>query len=504
MNNKKRLSLKQRKLVNAAVIIVVLLIVVGVNILAGVLVNRFPSLEADVTSKGAYSLNATTKEYLKYMENELKVTVLTTEEAFSGRSDDSGSNSYYYQVNKLLREMSVYENFNLEYKDISASSASKLSAQYPDIDWTSTDNLILIESGDRYEMLTVDDIFSFSQEYAYYYGMNVIDNQSIEQSVLKTAQRLTATDTLKIAVSTGNSEFLNEQHQNYSAYLALVELLKDNAYDVQYLNLLTEELSEDIDALLMVAPSVDITNEQSEKINNWLENGGDYGKTFVYIPFDFTESTDNMDLLLEQWGMKVRKAYIYENDLTMALSGSSTPQLTSIVNYADETFTEDLKTSALPLIMPFSMAVEITDEKAAAPLLTSSETADLMLLNKSTEEPVYEKSTGEAYNYAVLSKKGNDDMSKVSNFVVWGSYDGVSQDAVLSSNFNNASYFVNIFNETLGNEAQAIVVESVQLGYETLTVTSAQQVAVFVIFVAVIPLGIFALGIVVWVRRKNR
>ena len=504
MNNTKRLSLKQRKLINAAVIVVVLLIVVGVNILANVLVNRFPAMETDVTSKGAYTLNATTKEYLNYMEDEIKVTVLTTEEAFAGRNDDLGSNSYYYQTNKLLREMSVYENFELEYKDISASSASKLSAQYPDIDWTSTDNLILVESGDRYEMLKVEDIFNFSQEYAYYYGMNVIDEQHIEQCILKTAQKLTAKDALKIAVTNGNGEFLNEQHQLYTAYTALIDLLEDNAYEVVMLNLLTEAIPEDVNALLMVAPATDITNEQSEKINTWLENGGDYGKTFMYVPFDFTESSENIDLLLEQWNMKVKNAYIYENDLSLALSGSSTPQLTSIVNYADETFTEDLKTASLPVIMPYSMAIEITDEKAVTPLLTSSDTADLMLLNQSTEEPVYEKSTGEAFNYAVLSKKGNSDMSKVSNFVVWGSYDGLRQDAILSSNFNNASYFVNIFNETLGNEAEAIVVESVSLSYETLTVTSAQQVAVFVFFVVLIPLSVFALGIVVWVRRKNK
>lgn len=504
MNNKKRLSLKQRKLVNAAVIAIVLLIAVGVNILANVLVNRFPNLEADVTSKGAYSLNATTKEYLKYMEDELKVTVLTTEEAFSGRSDDSGSNSYYYQVNKLLREMSVYENFKLEYKDISASSATKLSAQYPDIDWTSTDNLILVESGDRYEMLTVEDVFGFSQEYAYYYGMNVIDTQSIEQCILKTAQKLTAKDALKIAVTNGNGEYLNEKHQYYPAYRAIIDLLEDNAYEVVMLDLLAEVIPEDVNALLMVAPAVDITNEQSEKINTWLENGGDYGRTFVYVPFDFMESSVNIDLLMEQWGMKLKRAYIYENDLSLALSGSSTPQLTSIVNYADETFTEDLKTASLPVIMPYSMAIEITDEEAVTPLLTSSDTADLLILNKNSEEPVYEKSTGEAFNYAVASKKGNSDMSKVSNFIVWGSYDGISQDAIFSSNFNNAAYFVNVFNKTLGNEAEAIVVESVSLSYETLTVTSAQQVTVFVFFVVLIPLGVFALGIVIWVRRRNK
>lgn len=503
-NTKKRLTLKQRKLLNAAMIIVALLIIVGVNILASVLVGRFPNLEADVTSRGAYSLNATTEEYLEYMESKVSVTVLTTEEAFSGRADDSGSSSYYYQVNKLLKEMSVYENFELQYKDISAASASKLSAEYPDIDWTSAENLILVEAGDRYEMLTVSDIFTYSQDYAYYYGMSVIESQSIEQCLLTSIQHLTAENTLKIAVSTGNSEFLNEHSQVYAGYSGLIDLLEDNAYEVVSLNLLTEELTDDIDALLMLAPAVDITNEQSEKINNWLENGGEYGKTFMYVPFDFMESSKNIDLLLEQWGMKVRSGYIYENDLSMALSGGSTPQLTSIVNYADESFTEDLKTSALPVIMPYSMAVEITDETLAAPMLTSSDSADLLLLNQEGEEPVYEKSTGKALNYAAVATKGNDDLSKTSNLVVWCSYDGVSVSAISSSNFNNAPYFVNIFNKTLGNEAQAIVVESVNLGFESLTVSSAQQVTVFVIFVVLIPLMVFALGIVVWVRRKNR
>lgn len=504
MNNKKRLSLKQRKLVNAGVILIVLLILVGVNVLSAVLVDRFPSLEADVTSQNLFTLNATTKEYLEYMENEIDVTVLMPEDSFTARTDDSGSNAYYYQVDKLLREMSAYENFNLEFKDMSASSASKLSAEYPDIDWTSADNLILVESGDRYKMLKVDDVFAYNQEYAYYYGMSVIDSQSIEQTMLTTIQKITAADALKVAVTVGNSEFLNEQHQDYGSYASVIDLLEDNAYEVVSFNLLTEELTDEFDALFMLAPSADITNEQSEKISNWLINGGEYGKTFVYVPFDFADSTANMDLLMEQWGMKLQKGYIYENDLTMALSGGSTPQLTSIVNYADETFTEDLKTASLPVIMPYSMGIEIIDENIAKPMLTSSDTADLLLLKESSEEFVFEESTGEALNYAVCATQGNDDLSKASNFIVWGSYDGVSVNAIGSANFNNASYFVNVFNKTLGNENGAIVVESNNMTYETLTVTSAQQVSVFVIFVVIIPLGLFAIGIVVWIRRKNK
>lgn len=500
-NTKKRLTTAQRKLVNVAVIVIVILAIVGLNVLTTLLVNKLPNLQVDVTSKGAYSLNATTEEFLQYMDEEVKVSVLMPEEQFTSLADDYGSSSYHYQVNQLLKKMSTYDKFNLVYNDISAASATKLATQYPDIDWSAQNNLILVECGEKYKMLTVEDVFEYSEEYMYYYGMSVISSQHIEEAILSTIQKVTAENVFKIALSIGNGEFLNEQSQSYPNFGYVAELLEDNAYEVVNVNLLTEELSDDIDALVMLAPSVDITNEQSEKITNWLINGGNYGKTFMYVPNDYIDSTANIDLLIEQWGMKIENAYVYENDLTLSLSGSSTPQLTSITNYANETYTENLKTTALPVIMPYSLGVSITDETVAKPLLTSSETADLLKLDVETEEHI---ESDKALNYAAIGTKGNTDLSKTSNMIVWGSYDGISTSALSSTNFNNASYFVNLFNTSLGNESEAIVIESVSLGLETLTVTSAQQTAVLVIFVFIIPLAVFALGVVVWVRRKNK
>ncbi len=500
-NTKKRLTTAQRKLLNAAVIVIAILAIVGVNVLTVLLTDRFPNLQLDVTSKGAYTLDATTEEFLQFMDEEITVSVLMTEEKFTNLADDYGSSAYHYQVNQLLKKMSTYDKFNLVYNDISAASATKLGTQYPNIDWSAQNNLILVECGDRYEMLKVEDVFEYNEEYMYYYGMSVISSQHIEEEIVSTIQKVTAESVFTVAVSTGNGEFLNEQSQSYQNFGYVSELLEDNAYEVVNINLLTEELSEDIDALIMLAPSVDITNEQSEKITNWLTNGGNYGKTFMYVPNDFMSSTANIDLLLEQWGMKVENAYVYENDLTLSLSGSSTPQLTSITNFANETYTENLKTTALPVIMPYSLGVSITDESVAKPLLTSSETADLLKLDAETEEHI---KSDKALNYAAIGTKGNTDLSKTSNMIVWGSYDGVSTSALYSTNFNNAAYFVNLFNTSLGNESEAIVIESVSLGLETLTVTSAQQTAVLVIFVFLIPLAVFALGIVVWVRRKNR
>ena len=258
-------------------IIFVFCIMMAVNVFAQ------PTVEAT-----SYSLKSETEDYLLHISDKVTVFVLMAEEDFVNLTDDSGSSSYYNQVDKLLKEMSAYENFTLEYKKISAASASELSSKYPDIEWLSTENFILVECGDKYRMLTLSDVFTYNEEYLYYYGMRIISEQHIEESIMTAIERVTNTNVFQVTVSTGNGELLSEESEEYSN---ISQLLYNNGYEIESINLLTEEISDEIDALIMFAPSVDITDEQSEKINNWLLNGGEYGKTFMYVPFDYIEST---------------------------------------------------------------------------------------------------------------------------------------------------------------------------------------------------------------------
>lgn len=494
---KKRLTLTERKIINAAVIVVAILIIVGLPLLTQVLVNRFPQIERDITAKGAYTLDDATAEYLNYLDAKVDVTVLMPEENFVNLADDTGSPAYYYQANELLEKMSVYDSFNLSYKDISTTSQSVLENKYPDADWTSSDNIIVVEYGDKYEVLTMTDVFSFDPTSMMYYNSKVITSQNVEQEVLRAIQKLVTGESFKVAVSIGNGEFLNEASSAYADFNAILSLLEFNAYEIQNINLLTEELTDEIDALIMMAPMVDITDEQSEKINNWLTNGGNYGKTFMYVPYDYADGTENMDLLLEQWGMKVTKGYVLEKDETM------TPSVNDPVGYAEyanETFTEDIRTS-LYVMMPYSMGVEITDAEIASPLLTTTDKAEIAVLGTENGETIKAE---EAVNYAAIGTKGNSDKTETSNIIVWGSYDSLRYDRLLTTNFNNATYVLNMFNTALGNDSEGIVIDSVDLATETISVTAGQQKTVLVIFVFVLPLAVAALGVVIWVRRKNK
>ncbi len=497
----KRMTTKQRKLFYSIFIVIFLLIFAGVNVLATFLVNRFPALEIDFTSGGAYSLQKTTEEYLDYMEAQVNIKVLMEEEGLL--SIDS---TYGYQVNQLLREMSRYDNVSLEYANIEATSMKAMSEKYPDVDWTSSENIIIVEDTKtgKYECLGIYDVFAPSYDQSYNV---IITGQYIEQCVLSSIQKITAEKVMKIALSTGNGEFFNSNSdlKDYCSYLPV--FLEDNAYEIDEVNLLSQKPTDDTDIIIMMAPSADLTKEAVDNLSAWLSNDGSLGKTLVYVPFDHAADTPNLDLFLEQWGLKVGEGYISENDLTkgLAMMGEES-KVCSMMDYYDETYTEGLTDKSLSVLMPYCMPVEILDEEMATPLLQSSDTADILIPAEDADsEHEYIKSDGTPITAAAISTKTNDS-EESSQVIVWGSYDGLSNRWLYSSysaNINNTAYFLNLMNTLTDNDAM-IFVESVQVGGDSIIVTAAQQITVFIIFVILVPIALVVIGIIVWNKRRHR
>ncbi len=496
-----RMSTRNRKLLNTAFILLFILVFAGVNVLAMALVNKFPGLQGDWTSNNAYSLNPVTKEYLGYLEKDVNIKVLLTESEIQNIDSQFG-----YQVNRLLAQMGRYDKVNVEHMDIVSTSVKAMSEVYPDIDWTKSDNFLIIEDPEtgKYQGVGIYEVFA--QTYDQNYEL-IIGGQYIEQTVLTTLQKVTAEKTFKVALSTGNGEFFNENSAYYSYCTYIPYFLEDNAYVVENVNLLTETPPEDADVILMMAPSVDLTAEAADALAKWLENGGDYGKTLFYVPYDQTEAMPNLELLLEQWGMKVTTGYVSENDMSRAMSmGNNAANLFPLMDYYDGSYTENLQNMALSVLMPYCMPVEITDEEIATPLLVSSDTADILVPTESEENPVDTiKSDGNPVVGAAAAAKSNDDGDR-SHVIVWGSFDALKNDWVYSnysSNVNNITYFINLLNITTENDA-VILVESADMEGEYIMVTSGQKVTVGVIFIFIIPVAVMVIGIIVWNKRRHR
>lgn len=497
-----RMSNKSRKILNTVLILVFVLIFAGINVFAMFLVNRFPGLQSDWTASGAFSLNDVTTEYLNTLEKEVNVKVLMDEEKIT-----EVDSSYGYQVNQLLKEIASYDKVNVEYLEIISTSSKAMSEKYPDIDWTTSDNFLIVEDAatKKYKGVGLYDVFA--QTYDASYNV-VIGGQYLEQTLLTTIQTVTADKIYKVALSTGNGEFFNENSQFYSYCSYLPYFLTDNAYEVENIDLFTQTPSEDTDVILMMAPNVDLTAEAVSALSTWLTNGGAYGKTLIYVPFDQAGDMPNTELFLEQWGLKVQDGYISENDLSRSLSmGNNPSNLFPLMDYYNEEYTENLKNQALSVLMPYCMPIEILDESMATPLLVSSSIADVMIPSSTDESGVeYIESDGQALVGAAVSVKSSEDNEASSNIVVWGAFDALKNDwtySSYSSNVNNITYFINLLNIFTENDS-IVVVESAQVGGESILVTSGQQITVGILFIFVIPVAVVVFGVVVWNKRRHR
>lgn len=481
---------KSRKAKKGSVAILItvifLALIIGLNFAANLLENRFPVLSADLTSKSVYELQSETIEYIQDLSKPVTIYVLSKESTFEAQGE------YYVQANKLLHKFDQYSD-NIELKYIDLASQPTFVSKYTNYDWKTSSYILLIESGDQYRALSSSDLFDYNQESYYYYGSYIIEGQHVEQAVVTAILNVTSEDKTKVSILSGQDEADSS---------ALKMLLENNAYETEEISLLNANISEDSQFLIIYAPKVDIDDKSLETIRDWLNNNGEYGHNLIYFPNDQADKElPNIESLLNEWGITIEKGLVFETDPSH-MTNTSNPYLITVMDYENDDYSKDLKTKELPVVMLYTMPVEITDKSMAAPLLTSSDKAVLMPFD-ADENWDYSKEKQTKYNGAAISTQTSDD--KNSNVVVIGSYEAVGEAVLSSTSFNNSAYYLNIFNKLANKDNAGITIEGKNLDSGELGITS--NVTAFIISIIVrflIPAVILIIGLVVWLRRRNK
>lgn len=467
--------------------------VVILNILLAAITEKHP-LYIDVTENASYQLQSQTEEYLDQVTEPVEIYVLQKETDFE--SGDSSSYKYRVQANKLIHAIAnSNDNIELHYVDLAADPT--FTSAYPQVNWTES-HAVLVKSGDLYRAVDMTDLFSFDQEQYNYYGTVVINGQHVEQALLTAIMNVTTTDKTKVTVITGQGE------QDLSAFTTLLE---NNAYEVETVSLLNGTISEDSEFAIIYDPDVDIDENIYTTLSKWLENGGKYGHHLFYMPNDQHPLSDypNLNALLADYGMEMRYGYIYENNNSYLIPGAD--HYLSIYDYGeDTTYTDGLRNSSIPVVMMLTMPVTITDTTMATPLLLSSEDSFFFPLDLSEEEAESFNPNTEKLNGAAIGVHNDGtDEGKNSSVVVIGSYEALRSNYLSISSYNNAAYFVNLFNTLSDRDDVSIVIEGKDPSANELGVTSLDAIAFPSILVRfVIPIAILVVGLIIWIRRRHR
>ncbi len=484
--------LKSRKAHHGAasvgIIAVVIAIVIVINIVCSLLVDRFPNIKLDLTANNSFALQDDTVDYMAHLNDDVKLYILMTEDDFLSNG------TYFVQAKNLLEKMEGNSKGKLKVEYIDLVENPNFTSKYPDIDWTTTTNnyLALVTCGDRYKALTLDECFTYDQEYYSYYQKYYFTGTSIEQAVVTAILNVTTEDKVVVDMIKGNGE---------SDYTGMKNLLNNNAYQVNEVSLVTQDIDEEAQFVVIFAPSVDLDESAVDKISEWLDNDGKYGRTLIYIPCADKVDTPNLDKLLDDWGMTVNDGYVFETNTDYLVSGS-TPYA-FVTNYT-EYYTDGLKNPGIPVFTTDSHDIIINDTEMAHPLLTTSSDSGVYPYDADEKWDYKDAIAGEPLNIAAEGVVTNNDKSS-SRVIVFGSYMMFNERILSFNSYNNSAYFMNIMNTIADKDDVGITIETKSLESTELGVTDVTTKNIMmVVFVIIIPVTILVIGLVVWLRRRNK
>lgn len=471
--------------VSTVILIVFLAVVVAVNVIVSLLIDRFP-LTLDLTSEGVYQLSEESLAFLNTVEQDVKLTVLAEESTF-----ESGAN-YLVQAHETLKQYRQHSpHITVEYLDLVQNPS--LTAQYPD--YSLQEYGIIVESGERSRYYSINDLFNVSSDY--YTGAQTVSSSKAEEVITSAIMQVTDANPLSVAVLTGHGETEPE---------AFSELLTMNGYEVVTCNIMTDPLPENAVMVVMNAPTTDYNPSDLEKLDAFLNHDGKLGRQLLVAAGPVYSDLQNLDEFLEEWGIGIDSGYLYETNDDNVYYGSrfiysNTPD-------PESPYLEGVKNAAYPLFNaythPLTRLFETRGSFATESLLTSTDTCVIQAAD-AVEGWSSAGLPQQSYDNILLSKKtvysGTEEYT--SAVLALGSSEFIGDTGLNMYGNNNNAFMAKLINTLTGKE-DSFTMTPKTLGGSTFSISNSRVNLLLIFFVVVVPLAVLIAGLTVYIRRRHR
>lgn len=486
--------------------LIVTAIIIAINLIAQTITEKF-DLTMDLTQNDIYSISQDTMDYLSTIQQDIQIIVLADESAF----DDS--TLYLKQASEVIKKYALYSNkISVEFVDINKNP--NYISKFKDIysgDLTEG-NIVVYREGtgeddaDRIRVLTLNNLFTISTDN---YGNSSVTESKAEQELTSAVMYVTDANPKKaVLVSTSMPNSVQ-----YSAQ-SLLQILNTNGYDLEEVDLLTSDLDiESTDLLVICSPLNDFNTAVIQKISDFLYNDGNLGKNVLYIANYNQNSTPNIDALLEEWGLSVGDYYIAESDSsasqTVGIYGEQTYIKSSIGVISNDDYADLVSDTSLPIAVPVARPIEIlwenNGDRETCAILKTSTTSALVPFDSTSDFDISTAVTGEQNVMAMGTKYiFNDDNEKItSNVMVIGSAYMTDPYISQDTSYNNGEFILNSINKITG-KSNGITIVPKSLSISTISIDEAQAVTIRTVVMLIVPLIIVAIGLVVYIKRRNK
>ena len=458
---------------STGMIAVVLASAVFLNLAAQELPSRYTSF--DVTSEKLYSLTDTTKELLARLEEDVTIYVLEAEE-----SQDP------VLKQTLDRYTGLSDHIRVEFQDPVANPG--FYQQYTDGNISM--NSLIVESDRRYTVVNYADIYETEYDYSAYSG--AVTGYDGEGLVTSAIAYVVSDDVPAVYVLEGQDELtLSSSFQD--------GLSKQNVAS-QSLNLLTAEgVPENAQAVLILAPTADISRDDAQKLTDYLDAGGRLLMTTSYTD-DFAQNFPNLQSVLDYFGLSVTEGLVAENDPAMYYQQPSY----LLPDVAYDTVTEGVAGERY-VFMPYAQGItwEETEDITVTSLLTTSESAVSKIgLNEAQTWEWEEGDIEGPFTVAVHASRTLEE-EKTAELYLYTS-ENLFTD---SANSMVADANLTLFNNTIaamtdGGTSVSVPVKSYQAS--DIMVNEGTALLLGGLLMVILPVALLLLGLVGWLERRKR
>ena len=274
--------------------VVFIAIVVVLNVVVSALTERFPSMDIDLTAQGLNTLSEQALEIAKGVEQDTTIYLIGSEDAYENNQIYSSYGLEYSQVANLAKRL--------------AEANSKIKVEFVDPDTNPTfiseyaeDNLatgkVLVKTEKRHRVLGVADLFSLEQDQT----TGAYNSYSLVVSALAAALEVVNLDEVPVfTIATGHGEMLTSD--NMGSFLSMME---DQNFEVKEIDLLTEEIPEGTQVLMLPTPTTDYSPEEVNKLRAYLDDTSHSDPvTLLATCYPSQTSLPNYAAFLEEWGVK--------------------------------------------------------------------------------------------------------------------------------------------------------------------------------------------------------
>ncbi len=457
---------------------IVVAVVIVFNIFADFLTDRF-SLKVDMTEEGIYSLSEDTRAVLGDMTENVKIYILSSQAELE--TDDSAM-----QMLETIRRFKSVSGGRVDYEFVDTRKNPQFVAKYPKVRNATVRDLV-VEGAHRYIVLDSDEFTGTSSKKNKLYYRT-------EEQISAAVLYVTAEEIVNAGFVTGHEEIIPD---------TLYSHFEGNNFEIHGDVDLLSEVPEEITNLVISAPRRDFSEEEIRNLEKYL---GKTGNTlYVFWGVD-APKLPVLERYLAEWGFEILPQVVCDEK-------NSYSKETYVVADLLETDIIDRGLQGQSyIIAPETRPIKVLFDESGYTWTTEL---------ARTRDTSYAKRIDADKNIETLAKTNGDEDGPFTVFALSqrSSSSGVSTES--SKVFVFGTYAIAIdeisaipraFNGTLlartvdyanPNTRTLTLSPKAEISYD-LEVSKGDIRAISIVLIGVIPLIFVALGIFIYIKRKNR